>query len=352
MGDIYIKVTDDENSTEPMELPLESDRTVFLSSITAQFPGACGLKYRSPDTQTMRGLKLVDGIVYMPDSQEFWQDFLYIAVFPKDNKRKMDDADSETQGIRSKRPAQKCSDLIVLGLPWELTEADLEEYFSPYGELVMVQIKRDENKKSKGYGFIRYSTFEAQQQACKKRHHIKGRWCEVKVPHSKENLFSPKIFVGQITEKITKEDLLNFFSEYGAVHDVYIPKPFRAFAFVTFEDAEVAHSLIGEDLVVNGCSVYISNADPKRKRNTQQQQQQGGYGFSNYSQGGGFDGGHHSHSGGPPRYGGYNNQGGPPPHQQGGNFPNNNQFNMNPAMLAAAISSWSSMMNGMANQMK
>lgn len=54
-----------------------------MSSFTAQFPGACGLKYRNPDTQTMRGVKVVDGILYPPDVEHFWKDYLYITVYPK-----------------------------------------------------------------------------------------------------------------------------------------------------------------------------------------------------------------------------------------------------------------------------
>lgn len=35
---------------------------------------------------------------------------------------------------------QRCSDLIVLGLPWKSTEEDLRKYFSQFGELLMVQV--------------------------------------------------------------------------------------------------------------------------------------------------------------------------------------------------------------------
>ena len=49
--------------------------------------------------------------------------------------------DEDSQSVRSKRPAQKCSDLIVLGLPWKAEESDLENYFKSYGELVMKMVK-------------------------------------------------------------------------------------------------------------------------------------------------------------------------------------------------------------------
>lgn len=59
------------------------------------------------------------------------------------------------------------------------------------------------------------------------------------------------------------EDLKEFFSQYGEVTDVFIPKPFRGFGFVTFHDPNIAESLCGEDYVVKGCSVHVSPAVPK-----------------------------------------------------------------------------------------
>jgi len=34
----------------------------------------------------------------------------------------------------------KCSDLIVLGLPWKTSEQDLRTYFEGFGELLMAQV--------------------------------------------------------------------------------------------------------------------------------------------------------------------------------------------------------------------
>jgi hypothetical protein len=44
---------------------------------------------------------------------------------------------------------------------------------------------------------------------------------------------------------------------------VFIPKPFRAFGFITFNDASVAQSLCDEDHIVKGVSLHISEANPK-----------------------------------------------------------------------------------------
>jgi len=36
---------------------------------------------------------------------------------------------------------KKCTDLIVLGLPFKSTEDDLKQYFCQYGELILVQVQ-------------------------------------------------------------------------------------------------------------------------------------------------------------------------------------------------------------------
>lgn len=76
----YIQVAEDE-SEESMEVPLEEDRTLLLSTLNAQFPGSCGLKYRNPDSGAMRGIRLSDGRLYPPDGE--WSNRIYLAVFPK-----------------------------------------------------------------------------------------------------------------------------------------------------------------------------------------------------------------------------------------------------------------------------
>lgn len=52
--------------------------------------------------------------------------------------------------------------------------------------LFFLQIKTNiDNGKSKGFGFIRYSKYDAQLKALASRHRIDGRWCDVKIPASK-----------------------------------------------------------------------------------------------------------------------------------------------------------------------
>ncbi|XP_034022197.1 TAR DNA-binding protein 43-like isoform X2 [Thalassophryne amazonica] len=264
MAEVYIRVAEEENE-EPMEIPSEDDGTVLLSTVSAQFPGACGLRFRSPVSQCMRGVRLVEGVLHAPETG--WGNMVFVVNYPKDNKRKMDEIDASS-AVKMKRGDMKTSDLIVLGLPWKTSEQDLKDYFGTFGEVIMVQVKRDaKTGNSKGFGFVRFREYEAQDKVVSQRHMIDGRWCDCKLPNSKQSpdepLRSRKVFVGRCTEDMTTDDLRQFFVQYGEVTDVFIPKPFRAFAFVTFADDQVAQSLCGEDLIVKGVSVHISNAEPK-----------------------------------------------------------------------------------------
>ena len=79
----YLQVTDDEND-EPIEIPIEDDNTLLLSTLAAQFPGTCGLKFRT-DSRALRGVRLADGRLHPPE--DGWGNKIYFCVFPKGKKK-------------------------------------------------------------------------------------------------------------------------------------------------------------------------------------------------------------------------------------------------------------------------
>lgn len=58
-----------------------------------------------------------------------------------ENKRKSDDhLENSTAKTKRMETKLKCSDLIILGLPWKTTEQQLREYFESFGEVLMAQV--------------------------------------------------------------------------------------------------------------------------------------------------------------------------------------------------------------------
>lgn len=76
-----------------------------------------------------------------------------------------------------------------------------------------------------------------------------------------------KVFVGSLTSDITEEDLRAYFENHGVVKEVLVPKPFREFAFVTFESEAVAKSLIGQHVTIKDTNCVVMEATPKKKMN-------------------------------------------------------------------------------------
>ena len=61
--------------------------------------------------------------------------------------------------------------LFVRGLPWEMSEADLRELFSPCGELQELKIVMDRDTgKSRGFAFVSFVKQSGAEAAIKQLH--------------------------------------------------------------------------------------------------------------------------------------------------------------------------------------
>jgi len=377
-----------EEGEEPIEIPTESDGTMLLSTLSAQFPKVTGLKFRNPESNLLRGVRCHDNTLFppIPPNPEAgeaggagsWGGHTYICTMPPsamkmvskkvsevslnassseaalkrksendpgmartknqrvDENDDSDDLMDDDDGDTASAAGSGTSDLIVLGLPWVASEADIREYFETFGPLAMVLLKTGQQGKSKGFAFIRFKEMEPQAKVLLTRHMIKDRWCDVKVPESQElkvnkEAASCKIFVTNITQSMTNEDLREHFETFGTVTDVYIPKPHRKFAFISFSESRVAQSLFGKDHVIKGISCHIGQAKPKSSSNqsgkTYRDDRGGGRdddrrdyggprGFAEYA-GHGPPQGHDAYGRYGPPTGGY----GPPPGGQGYSSP-------------------------------
>ena len=72
----YVRVTGDDG--EIIELPTEFDGSMLLSTLQAQYPIACGLKYLNMETMSWRGVRISEGVLSPPI--EGWGDVAYVVV--------------------------------------------------------------------------------------------------------------------------------------------------------------------------------------------------------------------------------------------------------------------------------
>ena len=62
--------------------------------------------------------------------------------------------------------------------------------------------------------------------------------------HDKAVIIVDNIKLFLVHFRTDEEDLTEYFSKFGALADVYIPRPPRGFAFVTFEKGEDADAVL------------------------------------------------------------------------------------------------------------
>ncbi|CAL8463515.1 g3049 [Coccomyxa elongata] len=164
--------------------------------------------------------------------------------------------------------------LVILGLPWETTEASLEQHFSQIGPLQEVVIMKDRSTgKSRGFGFVTF--FRAADAACaaNQEHVVDGRRCEAKYALPRGGGPAPRttrIFVARIPLSVSDAQFRQYFEQFGSVQDAYMPKDatkqsHRGIGFVTFASADSVEQVMSSPHSMNGQELAIDRATPKDK---------------------------------------------------------------------------------------
>lgn len=160
LSQLYLRVCQ-EFGEEEIEVPLEDDGTLLLTTLQSCFNKATGLKFRNPSSGCYRAVKLTKladaELKFHPPGlgDDGWdcENITYLCVFPKiEVEAKVADDVSETSDKATKPAAPtetagtnqpKTVDLIILNLSPQTTELELRNYFeSKYGPLLMSEIKR------------------------------------------------------------------------------------------------------------------------------------------------------------------------------------------------------------------
>lgn len=322
----YIKVTaKGHDGDEITELPLEDDNTLPLADVASQFPGAIGLKAIVGENST-RAVKIRGANLYPLDASE--DDDTVFVVVQQAKRGRDDDTEGDARTKASKMPQLE---VIVLGLPFEEKEEGVRAYFEKYGDVTDVDLKKQPNGKSRGFGFVKFKEEEVVRVVASENHTIGGRACTVKVPYKRdERPAGPvvtKLFIGKLPETITDAQLRKCFSVFGALKDVYIPqRPFRGIAYVEFVEREAMEKALAQNHTVDGVELNVSMATPRTYNPSGPGGGGGGPGpGGRYGGYGGYGGaqfqGHQGHQGGHPGYGqGHNGGYGGPPSAGGGGW--------------------------------
>eukprot|EP00243_Klebsormidium_subtile_P013315 TRINITY_DN8707_c0_g1_i2.p1 TRINITY_DN8707_c0_g1~~TRINITY_DN8707_c0_g1_i2.p1 ORF type:complete len:534 (-),score=103.05 TRINITY_DN8707_c0_g1_i2:421-2022(-) len=165
-------------------------------------------------------------------------------------------------------------DICVRGLAWVTREDGLRKYFEQFGKLTTCTVKEDADGRSRGYGFVNFEDPALVDQVMAQQEHvIDGRKVELRPPLDKEERHAiKKVFIGMVPANMTPELLEEHFSQFGKVTDVFLPKPNRGFAFVTYEKGEAAKAALNTaEHMVGGHKLQVKLPTPKMTAGPAQQ---------------------------------------------------------------------------------
>jgi len=182
------------------------------------------------------------------------------------------DIEETEESIENESESEMQRKLFVGGLSWQTTEEVLKNYFESIGIGVeKVIIMRDKiTGRSRGFGFVTLKKLDDIDKAVNTRLHLVRR-IEAKraIPKREMQNSSKKLFVGGIPISLTNVEFRKYFETFGTVADAQIMTErhtghSRGFGFITFEDDEVARTVLKTRHVMQGKTVEVKKAQPKK----------------------------------------------------------------------------------------
>ncbi|EXC17307.1 Polyadenylate-binding protein 2 [Morus notabilis] len=171
--------------------------------------------------------------------------------------------------------------IFIKNLDKGIDHKALHDTFSAFGNILSCKVATDQSGQSKGYGFVQFDTEEAAQKAIKELNgmllndkqvfvgpFLRKQERESAIDKSKFN----NVFVKNLSELTTEEDLGRTFGEFGELTSVAVMRDAdgksRCFGFVNFENADDAaravESLNGKKF--DDKEWYVGKAQKKSER--------------------------------------------------------------------------------------
>lgn len=181
------------------------------------------------------------------------------------------DGQKQQNQQHSQRGKNEDRKIFVGGIPYDVTDQELIQHFTKFGEVVSANVKIDRaTGRSRGFAFVEFANVEGCQRALQQREQqIKNKQIEVKPAKSHEN---KKVFIGGIPADLTEDELCKHFANFGKIEEIEWPtdkvtKQHRNFAFIVFEEetsADKAATLQKHQLRDRECDV--KKAVPRSRR--------------------------------------------------------------------------------------
>uniref|UniRef100_A0A5B6ZGK9 Polyadenylate-binding protein n=1 Tax=Davidia involucrata TaxID=16924 RepID=A0A5B6ZGK9_DAVIN len=171
--------------------------------------------------------------------------------------------------------------IFIKNLDKAIDHKALHDTFSTFGNILSCKVATDSSGQSKGYGFVQYDSEEAAQKAIEKLNgmllndkqvyvgpFLRKQEREMAVDKTKFN----NVFVKNLSESTTEEDLQKFFAEFGTLTSIVVMRDgdgnSKCFGFVNFENAYDAARAVE---VLNGHKIdnkewYVGRAQKKSER--------------------------------------------------------------------------------------
>lgn len=183
--------------------------------------------------------------------------------------------------------SRKITRIFVARISPTVTDEMFRSYFEKYGSILDAYMPKDQTtKQHRGIGFVTYENAESVDKVMSESHELAGSTIavdratpKIAVDHASPLDETPglgvcapyglgkKIFIGRIPLEATTEDLRLYFSQYGHILDVYIPKDakkisHRGFGFVTFAEESTAEHVAQKTHEILGHRIAVDRAAP------------------------------------------------------------------------------------------
>ncbi|XP_062097417.1 polyadenylate-binding protein 2-like [Humulus lupulus] len=171
--------------------------------------------------------------------------------------------------------------IFIKNLDKDIDHKALHDTFSSFGNILSCKVATDASGQSKGYGFVQFDSEESAQSAIDKLNGMLLNDKQVFVgpflrKQERDSVSSKvrfnNIYVKNLSESTSDEDLSNFFGEFGTITSAVVMRDgdgkSKCFGFVNFENADDAANAVE---ALNGKKIddkewYVGKAQKKYER--------------------------------------------------------------------------------------